>query len=189
MSSRDLKGEEKDSVQGTTIAYDGVALLVNPSNLVKDITLEQIKKVYTGEITNWKELGGEDGPIVVVSREEGSGTRDSFQEIVGYKSEELVKNASISDGSGSVKTTVAGNKNAIGFASFEYIDDTVSALNVDGIEPTAKNVKEGNYKISRPFLLVTKKDTLTQNGQNLIDFILSSEGQQIVSDNKLITID
>lgn len=189
MSSRDLKGEEKDSVQGTTIAYDGVALLVNPSNSVKDITLEQIKKVYTGEIINWKELGGEDGPIVVVSREEGSGTRDSFQEIVGYKSEELVKNASISDGSGSVKTTVAGNKNAIGFASFEYIDDTVSALNVDGIEPTAKNVKEGNYKISRPFLLVTKKDTLTQNGQNLIDFILSSEGQQIVSDNKLITID
>ena len=180
MSSRDLKGEEKDSVQGTTIAYDGVALLVNPSNSVKDITLEQIKKVYTGEITNWKELGGENGPIVVVSREEGSGTRDSFQEIVGYKSEELVKNASISDGSGSVKTTVAGNKNAIGFASFEYIDDTVSALNVDGIEPTAKNVKEGNYKISRPFLLVTKKDTLTQNGQNLIDFILSSEGQQIV---------
>ena len=170
-------------------AIGHVIILVNPSNSVKDITLEQIKKVYTGEITNWKELGGKDGPIVVVSREEGSGTRDSFQEIVGYKSEELVKNASISDGSGSVKTTVAGNKNAIGFASFEYIDDTVSALNVDGIEPTAKNVKEGNYKISRPFLLVTKKDTLTQNGQNLIDFILSSEGQQIVSDNKLITID
>ena len=138
---------------------------------------------------NGSDSGAKSQAITVVSREEGSGTRDSFQEIVGYKSEELVKNASISDGSGSVKTTVAGNKNAIGFASFEYIDDTVSALNVDGIEPTAKNVKEGNYKISRPFLLVTKKDTLTQNGQNLIDFILSSEGQQIVSDNKLITID
>lgn len=189
MSSRDLKGEEKDSVQGTTIAYDGVALLVNPSNLVKNITLEQIKKVYTGEITNWKELGGEDGPIVVVSREEGSGTRDSFQEIVGYKSEELVKNASISDGSGSVKTTVAGNKNAIGFASFEYIDDTVSALSVNDVEPTAENVKAGDYKISRPFLLVTSKDTLTDEGQKLIDFVLSSEGQQIVKDNKLITIE
>ena len=189
MSSRELKDEEKGSVKGTTIAYDRIALLVNPNNPVKNISLEDVKNVYTGKITNWKELGGTDSPIVVVSREEGSGTRDAFQEIVGYASEELTKDASISDGSGAVKTTVAGNENAIGFASFEYIDSTVAALQVDGVEPTAQNVKDAKYKISRPFLLVTKEDTLTENGQKLIDYVLSPEGQQIVEENKLITID
>ena len=189
MSSRELKDEEKGSVKGTTIAYDGIALLVNPNNPVKNISLEDVKNVYTGKMTNWKELGGTDSPIVVVSREEGSGTRDAFQEIVGYASEELTKDASISDGSGAVKTTVAGNENAIGFASFEYIDSTVAALQVDGVEPTAQNVKDAKYKISRPFLLVTKEDTLTENGQKLIDYVLSPEGQQIVEENKLITID
>ena len=182
MSSRELKDEEKGSVQGTTVAYDGIALLVNPENPVKNISLEDVKKIYTGEITNWKEIGGDDAPIVVVSREEGSGTRDAFQEIVGYESEELLKDATISDGSGAVKTTVAGNKNAIGFASFEYIDNTVSALNINDVEPTADNVKSGDYKLSRPFILVTKEDSLTENGQKLIDFVLSAEGQQIVEE-------
>ena len=189
MSSRELKDEEKSSVKGTTVAYDGIALLVNPENKVKNISLEDVKNVYTGKITNWKQLGGEDAPIVVISREEGSGTRDAFQEIVGYKSEELTKEATISDGSGAVKTTVAGNKNAIGFASFEYIDNTVSALSVNDVEPTADNVKVGQYKISRPFLLVTKSDSVTENGQKLIDYVLSPEGQQIVADNKLITVE
>lgn len=189
MSSRELKDEEKNSVEATTVAYDGIALLVNPENKVKNISLEDVKNVYTGKITNWKELGGEDAPIVVISREEGSGTRDAFQEIVGYKSEELTKEATISDGSGAVKTTVAGNKNAIGFASFEYIDNTVSALSVNDVEPTADNVKVGQYKISRPFLLVTKSDSVTENGQKLIDYVLSPEGQQIVADNKLITVE
>ena len=189
MSSRELKDEEKQQVKGTTIAYDGIALLVNPANTVKNISLEDVKKVYTGEITNWKDLGGEDTPIVVISREEGSGTRDAFQDIVGYESEELTKDATISDGSGAVKTTVAGNKNAIGFASFEYIDNTVAALSVNDVEPTADNVKAGEYKISRPFLLVTKEDSLTENGQKLIDFILSDEGQKIVEENKLITLE
>lgn len=189
MSSRELKDEEKSQVEGTTIAYDGIALLVNPENKVKNISLEDVKKVYTGEITNWKELGGDDSPIVVISREEGSGTRDAFQEIVGYESEELTKDATISDGSGAVKTTVAGNKNAIGFASFEYIDSTVAALSVNDVEPTADNVKAGEYKISRPFLLVTKEDSLTENGQKLIEFVLSDEGQKIVEENKLITLE
>jgi phosphate transport system substrate-binding protein len=189
MSSRELKSEEASQVDATVIAHDGIALLVNPDNQVENITLEEIKDIYTGTITNWKELGGADAPIVVISREEGSGTRDAFQEIVGYKSEELTKEATISDGSGAVKTTVAGNKNAIGFASFEYIDETVSALNVNDVEPTADNVKGGQYKISRPFLLVTKSDSVTENGQKLIDYVLSPEGQQIVADNKLITVE
>ena len=189
MSSRELKDEEKTSVQGTTVAYDGIALLVNTENPVSNISLEDVKKIYTGEITNWKELGGDDSPIVVVSREEGSGTRDAFQEIVGYKSEELTKDATISDGSGAVKTTVAGNKNAIGFASFEYIDDSVNALKVNDVEATPDNVKAGEYKLSRPFLLVTKEDSLTENGQKLIEFVLSDEGQKIVEENKLITLE
>lgn len=189
MSSRELKEEEASQVEGTIIAHDGIALLVNPANKVKNISLEDIKAIYTGKVTNWKELGGDDAPIVIISREEGSGTRDAFQEIVGYKSEELIKDATIADGSGAVKTAVAGNENAIGFASFEYIDDSVAALKVNDVEATADNVKAGEYKLSRPFLLVTKKDSLSEAGTALIDYVLSAEGQQIVKENKLISLD
>ena len=189
MSSRELKSEEASQVDATVIAHDGIALLVNPDNQVENITLEENKDIYTGTITNWKELGGADAPIVVISREEGSGTRDAFQEIVGYKSEELIKDASIADGSGAVKTAVAGNENAIGFASFEYIDSSVAALKVNGVEAEADNVKAGQYQLSRPFLLVTKKDSLTEAGTALIDYVLSKEGQQIVKENKLITLE
>lgn len=189
MSSRELKEEEKSSVDGTIICYDGIALIVHPENKVENITLEQIKDIYTGKITNWKEVGGEDAPIVVISREEGSGTRSAFQEIVGYESEELVKDASISDGSGNVQASVAGNKNAIGFVSFEYINDSVKDLTVNEVEPIAANVKSGDYKLSRPFILLTKKDTITEEGQKVIDYVLSPEGQQIVEENKLITLE
>lgn len=189
MSSRDLKDEEKASgVEGTAIAYDGIAVIVNPENKITNLTLEQLKDVYTGKITNWKDLGGEDGQIVVVSREDGSGTRDAFQEIVGYKSEELVADATIADGSGNIKTTVAGNKNAIGFVSFSYVDNTVNAIEVNGVKPEEELAKSGEYKLSRPFLIITKKDTLTDEGQKVIDYILSEEGQKIVEENKLIKI-
>ena len=189
MSSRELKSEEASQVDSTVIAHDGIALLVNPANKVENVSLEEIKDIYTGKITNWKELGGTDAPIVVISREEGSGTRDAFQEIVGYKSEELIKDASIADGSGAVKTAVAGNENAIGFASFEYVDSSVAALKVNGVEAEADNVKAGQYQLSRPFLLVTKKDSLTEAGTALIDYVLSKEGQEIVKENKLITLE
>ena len=189
MSSRELKEEESAKLKGTLICYDGIAALVNPNNKVKDITVEQLKDIYTGKITNWKELGGDDKPIVVVSREDGSGTRDGFQQAVGFKSEELTQDATIVDGSGAVQTTVSGNENAIGYASFEYIDDTVSALVVENVQATAENVKNGTYKVSRPFVLVTKEDTLTEAGQALIDFVLSEEGQKIAADNKLVPLD
>lgn len=190
MASRDLKDEEKASgLKETQIAIDGIAVITNKNNEVKDLTLEQVKDIYTGKITNWKELGGTDSPIVVISREEGSGTRDAFQEIVDYKSEELIKDATIADGSGAVKTAVAGNENAIGFASFEFIDDSVAALKVNDVEATADNVKAGQYKLSRPYLLITKKDSLTEAGTALIEYVLSTEGQQIVKDNKLITLE
>lgn len=189
MSSRDLKDEEKASgAEGTVIAYDGIAVIVNPANKITNLTLEQLKDIYTGKVTNWKDVGGEDGQIVVVSREDGSGTRDAFQEIVGYKSEELVADATIGDGSGNIKTTVAGNKNSIGFDSFSYVDDTVSAIEVNGVKPEEELAKSGEYKLSRPFLIVTKKDTLTDEGQKVIDYILSEEGQKIVEEDKRIKL-
>lgn len=189
MSSRELKTEEEKEVKPTVIAYDGIAIITNKNNQIKNITLEQIKGIYTGKITNWKEIeGGKDAPIVVASREEGSGTRDAFQEIVGYKSEELKTNAMISNGNGGLKETVIGNENAIGFVSFEYLDDKVNIVNVENVEPKADLVKSGEYKISRPFLLATKEGNLSENGQKLIDFILSDEGQTIVKENKLIPV-
>ncbi|GAB6169981.1 phosphate ABC transporter substrate-binding protein [Clostridium carnis] len=189
MASRELKNEEKREVEGTIVAYDGIALITNKNNPVKNLTLEEIKGIYTGKITNWKEIQeGKDEPIVVVSREEGSGTRDAFQEIIGYKSEELKADSIIASGNGNIKSTVEGNENAIGFVSFEYLDDKINQLTVEGIKPEADLVKSKEYKISRPFILATKTDKLTDEGKKLLDYILSSEGQTIVKENKLIPI-
>ena len=189
MASRELKNEEENEVKDTVIAYDGIAIITNISNPIKNITIEQIKDIYIGKITNWKDIdGGKDSEIVVASREEGSGTRDAFQEIVGYTSEELTKDSMIANGNGGLKELVVGNKNAIAFVSFEYLDESVNVVNVEGVEAKAELVKSGDYKISRPFLLVNREDSLTENGQKLIEFILSEEGQQIVIDNKLIPI-
>ncbi|WP_418223683.1 phosphate ABC transporter substrate-binding protein [Clostridium isatidis] len=189
MSSRDLKEEEKQEVKGTVIAYDGIAVITNKENPIKNLSMDEIRGIFTGEITNWKEIeGGKDAPIVVASREDGSGTRDAFQELVDYTTEDLIRNSLISNGNGGLKQIVIGNKNAVAFVSFEYLDDSVNIVRVDGIEPTAEAVRNGNYKISRPFLVVTKESRLTENGQELIDFILSEEGQKIVIDNKLIPV-
>lgn len=189
MASRDLKDEEKSSgLKETEIALDGISLVVNKSNEIKNLTLEQIKKIYTGKITNWKELGGKDAPIVVLSREDGSGTRDGFQEKVGFESEELIKDAQISDGSGNIKSTVEGNENAIGYISYGYVDEAVNALTVDNIELTPENVKSGKYPIARPFILVNMEDKISENGTKLIDFILSDEGQKIMEGKGFISI-
>lgn len=189
MSSRNLKDEEAAKVKATVLAYDGVAVITNTGNSVKELTIGQIRDIFTGKITNWSEVGGSNASIVVVSREAGSGTRTAFEEGVGYSEEELVKDAIISKGNGDVKTTVSTNENAIGFVSFEYVDDAISSINVNGIEPTAANVKAGSYALSRPFLAVTNEQYITEDSQKLIDYITSEEGQQIVEDNKLITID
>lgn len=189
MSSRDLKPEEKnEGLKEVEIAYDGIGIIVNKSNTIKSLTINQIKDIYTGKITNWKDVGGKDTPIVVVSREDGSGTRDAFQEIVGYKSEELTPEAQIGDGSGNIKSTVATNENAIGYISFEYIDDSINSLQVDSVAPTAESVKDKTYKIARPFLLVYKEDKLGESGKKFIDFILSEEGQKVAEENGLIRI-
>ena len=189
MASRDLKDEEKASgLKETQIAIDGIAVITNKNNEVKDLTLEQVKDIYTGKITNWKEVGGKDAPIVVVSREDGSGTRDGFQENVGFESEELTKDAQISDGSGNIKSIVEGNENSIGYISFGYVDDQVNSLTIDGVELTVENVKENKYAIARPFLLVNKEDKISEEGTKFIEFILSEEGQKIVEDKGFISI-
>lgn len=189
MSSRDLKEEEVASgLNEVIIAYDGIVVVTHPSNKVKDLTMEQVKQIFTGEITNWSELGGDDLEIVVVSREDGSGSRDAFQEIVDYSSGELIRNSIIASGNGNIKTTVANNKHAVGFISFEYIDENISTIDINGVEATAENVLQKKYSLSRPFLFVYKEGQLTEAGQQFIDFILSEEGQLIAAEAGAIPI-
>ena len=186
MSSRDLKDEEEQSLDETQIAIDGIAVITNIENKVNDLTMNQVKDIFTGKITNWKEVGGEDAQIVVVSREEGSGTRDGFQELVGFESKELSKDSQICDGSGAVKSTIEGNKNAIGYISFGYVKDDIKSVKIDGLEANDDNVVNGTYSISRPFLVVNQKDNLSEEAKSFVDFILSEEGQNIVSEEGFI---
>jgi phosphate transport system substrate-binding protein len=188
MSSRDLKEEEKTELEEVVIAYDGIVVVTHPTNKVDNLTMDQVKQIFTGEVTNWKELGGEDMEIVVVSREDGSGSRDAFQEIVGYSSGELIRNAIVASGNGNIKTTVATNKHAVGFISFEYIDESVATVDINGVEATAENVLANEYKLSRPFLFVHRPGELTKAGQSFIDFILSDEGQEIVESSGAIRV-
>ena len=189
MSSRDLKEEEKaNGLTETIVAYDGIVVVTHPSNKVKDLTMEQVKQIFTGEVTNWKELGGDDMEIVVVSREDGSGSRDAFQEIVDYSSSELVRSAIIASGNGNIKTTVAMNKHAVGFISFEYIDESISTVDINGVEATAENVLQQTYSLSRPFLFVYKEEHLSTEGQQFIEYILSPKGQNIVSEAGVIPL-
>lgn len=189
MSSRDLKEEEKaNGLKETIVAYDGIVVVTHPSNKVKDLTMEQVKQIFTGEVTNWKELGGDDMEIVVVSREDGSGSRDAFQEIVDYSSSELVRSAIIASGNGNIKTTVAMNKHAVGFISFEYIDESISTVDINGVEATAENVLQQTYSLSRPFLFVYKEEQLSTEGQQFIEYILSPKGQNIVSEAGVIPL-
>lgn len=186
MASRNLEDGEAEELSETIIAFDGIVVVTHANNQVKDLTMDEVEKIFTGEITNWKEVGGKDMEIVVVSREDGSGSRDAFQEIVDYSSGELVRSAIIASGNGNIKTTVATNEHAIGFISFEYIDDTVSTVKINGVDPTPKNVIEEKYPLSRPFLFVHKD--LSADSQAFIDFILSDAGQEIAAEAGAIPI-
>ncbi len=188
-SSRNLKDEEKAAgVVENVVAIDGIAVCVDPANEVADLTKEQLTNIYNGTITNWKDVGGADEPIIVIGREAGSGTRGAFEELVDLV--DGCKYANELDSTGAVIAKVASTPGAIGYASLDALDDSVKALSLEGVEATAENIKAGNYFLSRPFVMATKGEISEQNDlvQAWFDFVLGDEGQQAASEVGLITV-
>lgn len=190
-SSREVKEEElAEGISTTIFAYDGIATIVHPSNEVADLSMEQILQIYSGEITNWSEVGGVDASINVISREGASGTRSAFEELIGIGDDvELFEDVTVVEGNGTVQSTVAGDENAIGYVSFSFIDETVKALTVEEAEATAENVKAGDYKLSRPFILTYKEENLTPQVSAFLDYILTPDAQVFVEDHGGITVE
>lgn len=181
LSSRSLKDEEKEQgLTETVLAYDGIAVIVNPDNPVSDLSTETIAQIYKGEITNWKDAGGTDGEIVLIGREAGSGTRDGFESIT--KTEDACKYRQELTSTGDVVTTVAGNPNAIGYASLASVSDGIKAVSVNGVMPSEETVKDGSYVVQRPFILVTKEGKkLSETAQEFFDYVTSSDASGIIS--------
>ena len=181
LSSRALQDEEKNSgLTETVLAYGGIAIIVNPENAISDLSIEDIAKIYTGEITNWKDLGGADAEIVVIGREAGSGTRDGFESITGT-SEKCVYRQELTS-TGDVITTVSQNPDAIGYASLSAVKDTVKALTVGGVAPTEDTVKDGSYVVQRPFVLVTRTDEkLSEAAQAFFDYATSADAVELIA--------
>lgn len=187
-SSRELKPEETTKgLKEYKIALDGVAIVTNPANKICELKMEDIRNIYLCNVTNWKELGGENAPITVVCREEGSGTRGAFEDIVMNK-EKISDKVIIQSSTGAVRSAVAGDPRAIGFVSLSSLDKSVKVIKVDGIEANVDNVKNGSYKISRPFLYLTKGEAQGLS-KAFIDFVMSSEGQDILEEEGAIRID
>ena len=181
LASRDLKEEELADLEGTVVAIDGIGIIVNPENPVTDLTLEQIGKIYTGEIANWSEVGGSDAPIVCIGREAASGTRDGFEEVTGTKDQ--CQYAQELTSTGDVVQTVSGNPNAIGYASVASVNDTVKAVSVEGVAPTTQTIQDGEYKVQRNFVLVTKKDTpLSEAAQAFFDFATGEQADSLITE-------
>ena len=182
LSSRALKDEEKaEGLVETTVALDGIAIIVNKDNPVENLTLEQIAGLATGEIANWSEVGGNDAEVVMEGREAGSGTRDGFESIVGV--EDVCKYANESTSTGAVIANVSSNVNAIGYASLSAVenDETVKVVTVDGVAPSEETVLDGSYKIQRPFVFVTKDGTaLSEAAQAFFDFATSADANDII---------
>lgn len=181
LSSRALKDDEKSSgLSETVLAYDGIAIIVNPDNPVSDLSIEQIASIYKGEITNWKDVGGSDAEIVLIGREAGSGTRDGFESITG--TEDACKYRQELTSTGDVITSVGSNPDSIGYASLAAVKDSVKPLSVDGVTPSEDTVKDGTYKVQRPFVLVTRTDSeLSEPAQMFYDFATSDEAVEYIS--------
>ena len=179
LSSRALKDDEKADVDGTTIALDGIAIIVNNASKVEDLTVDQLKQMFTGEITNWSEVGGDDGEIVLIGREAGSGTRDGFESIVDVK--DSCKYAQELTATGAVISAVEANPLAIGYASLSAVGDTVKAVTVGGVECSEETVKDGSYEVQRPFVFVTNKSvTLSEQAQAFFDFATSADAADLI---------
>lgn len=188
LSSRSLKDEEKEQgLLETTLALDGIAVIVNPDNPVTDLSVETIGKIYTGEITNWKDAGGNDGEIVLIGREAGSGTRDGFEAIT--ETEDACKYRQELTSTGDVITTVAGNPNAIGYASLASVSDEVKTVSVDNVMPSEETVKDGSYVVQRPFVLVTKEGKeLSETAQKFFDYATSADASKIIADAGVVPV-
>lgn len=179
LSSRALKDDEKADVEGTTIALDGIAIIVNNASKVEDLTVDQLKQMFTGEITNWSEVGGDDGEIVLIGREAGSGTRDGFESIVEVK--DSCKYAQELTATGAVISAVEANPLAIGYASLSAVGDTVKMVTVGGVECSEETVKDGSYEVQRPFVFVTNKSvTLSEQAQAFFDFATSADAADLI---------
>jgi len=186
-SSREIKEDEKEkyNIKIYPIAIDGLAIIVHPSNKIENLTMEQLKRIFAGEIENWKEIGGEDKDIVVVTRAEGSGTRDFFEKKV-MEDVSLTRKAMQKPSNGAVKATVAGNENTIGYIGAGYIDDYVKAVRIEGIYPDPGNIRSGKYELSRKLYYMTKKES--EDVKKFMDFVLSDEGQNIVEEKGFIRV-
>ena len=179
LSSRALKDDEKADVEGTTIALDGIAIIVNNASKVEDLTVDQLKQMFTGEITNWSEVGGGDGEIVLIGREAGSGTRDGFESIVEVK--DSCKYAQELTATGAVISAVEANPLAIGYASLSAVGDTVKMVTVGGVECSEETVKDGSYEVQRPFVFVTNKSVaLSEQAQAFFDFATSADAADLI---------
>ena len=179
LSSRALKDDEKNDVDGTVIALDGIAIIVNKASKVEDLTVDQLKQMFTGEITNWSEVGGDDGEIVLIGREAGSGTRDGFESIVDVK--DSCKYAQELTATGAVISAVEANPLAIGYASLSAVGDTVKMVTVGGVECSEETVKDGSYEVQRPFVFVTNKSvTLSEQAQAFFDFATSADAADLI---------
>ncbi len=184
-SSRDLKEDEKH-LQEYIIAQDGIVLVVHPSSEVSDLSLEQIKDIYAGNITSWSEVGGSREPITAVTREEGSGTRGAFEEIV-MGDEDISSGVIVQNSTGAVASTVAGDENALGYISLASLDEKVKALQVKGAEPTRENIADGTYQVARPFIYVTKGEP-SGLAAAFLDFVLGPSAQKVIEEAGLISV-
>ncbi|MGD8110922.1 phosphate ABC transporter substrate-binding protein [Vibrio sp. TRT 17S01] len=196
MSSRNLKSSEKESTLiEEVIARDGIAVVVNPKNTLKALTAEQVTAIYKGEITNWKNVGGQDKPIVAITRDTASGTRGAFEDIMslkkkisGKKVSAISQRAQVANGNGALKTMVASNPYAIGYISLGTVDNSVNALSIDGTQATVDNVKNGSYKVARPFLVLYKQGKPSAETQKFLEWMLTTEAQSLVESKGYISV-
>ncbi len=187
LSSRALKESEAQNLNGQVVALDGIVMVVNVDNKVNDLTLEQIKAIYTGEVTNWSQVGGDDHPIVLIGREAGSGTRDGFETVTDTK--DACKYRQELTSTGDVITTVSKNVNAVGYASLAAVSDKIKPLTVNGVAASADTVSDGSYKLQRPFVLVTKKgEEPSEAVKTFLDFAFSEDGAGIITMTGVIPV-
>ena len=188
-ASRNIKDSEKEyGMTEVVLAYDGIAVVVNPDVAVDALTMEQVQKIYLGEITDWSEVGGDAGEIVVISREDGSGTRGAFEEIVDFE-DMLTASATLAEGNGGVQAKVAATNNAIGYVSFTYLDSSIKAVQINDADPTVENVLIGSYPVSRPFMIVYHEDNLNDAAVEFLSFITSDIAKEIIVEKGGIAVD